>query len=118
MSPLISMPDRMKRFLPIVTGLALLGFGIWYYRGRGSADSRRAKPYAQQFAQELRKEARFMRVEVGVWELGSKGPLYVLGTVPSDTDASELRRKFDALGCPVGVSWQVAVVTNQIGNTR
>ena len=81
-------------------------------------DARTAKPYAQQFTKELEKDARFAKVEVGVWELGSKGPLYVRGAVSSETDAVELRRKFDALDCPVGVSWQVAVVTNQSGDTR
>lgn len=81
-------------------------------------DARTAKPYAHQFAQELRKDSRFMNVEVGVWELGSKGPVYIRGTVPTDSDVAELRRKFAALGCPVGVSWHVAVVTNQTGDKR
>jgi broad specificity phosphatase PhoE len=109
---------HMTRLLTIVAVLVLLGVGIWIYRSRSSADARTAKPYAQQFTQELHKDARFAKVEVGVWELGSKGPLYVRGAVSSETDAADLRRRFDALGCPVGVSWQVAVITNQIGDTR
>src|SRR6478736_5583763 len=106
----MTMLSHMMRPLTIVAVLALLGVGIWLYRGHSSTEVRTAKPYAQQFMQELQKDARFGKVEVGVWELGSKGPLYVRGAVSSDTDATELRRKFDALGCPVGVSWQVAVV--------
>ena len=108
----------MTRLLIILAVLVLLGAGICFYRGRSSADARTAKPYAQQFAQELRKDARFMKVEVGVWELGSKGPLYIRGTVRSDSDAAELRRRFDALGCPIGVSWHVIVVTNQTEDAR
>jgi hypothetical protein len=108
----------MTRLLTIVAVLAVLGVGIWFYRGRSSADARVAKPYAQQFTEELHKDARFANVVVGVWDLGSKGPLYVRGTVSSEADTEDLRRRFDALGCPVGVSWQVAVITNQIGNTR
>ena|SRR5438552_13893135 len=110
--------DHMTRLLTIVAILALLGVGIWSYRGRSSADARTAKPYAQQFAQELQKDGRFAKVEVGVLELGSKGPLYVRGTVSSHLDATELRRRFDALSCPVGVSWQIVVNTNQTGDVR
>jgi len=94
---------HIRRLLTILAVLALLGVGIWIYRGRISTDARAAKPHAQQFTQELEKDARFQKVEVGVWELGSKGPLYVRGAVSSETDEAELRRKFDALGCPVGL---------------
>jgi hypothetical protein len=108
----------MKHLLTIVVVLALIGVGIWFYRGRSSTATRTARPYAEQFAQQIAKDNRFAKVEVGVWELGDKGPLYVRGTVLSDSDAADLRRGFDALGCPVGVSWQVTIATNQAGDRR
>ena len=108
----------MKRLLTSVALLTLLGASVWVYQRRGSADARIAKPYARQLAHELQNDARFAKIEVGVWELGSKGPLYVRGAVLSDSDASELRRRFEALRCPVGVSWQVVVNTNQTGGVR
>ena len=85
---------------------------------RSSADARAAQPYVRQFAEQLRQDGRFRAVEVGVWELGDKGPVYVRGRVRSDSDATELRRSFDALHCPVGVSWQVIVDTNISGDTK
>src|SRR5438132_1291324 len=108
----------MTRLLTVLVVLALLGLGVWLYRGRTSPDARIARPYAQQFARQLRSDNRFAKVDVGVWEIGSKGPLYVRGRVRSDSDAADLRRRFDALGCPVGVSWQVVVDTNLSGGVR
>lgn len=67
------------------------------------------------FAKLLQTDGRFTNVQVFVFELGSKGPLYVSGRVRSDADDAELRRSFDALGCPVGVSWQVRMDTNLSG---
>ena len=108
----------MSRLFTIVAVLALLVLGVWLYRGRISPQARTARPYAQQFAQHLQTDARFTNVQVRVWEIGSKGPVYVHGRVRSDTDAAELRRTFDALGCPVGVSWDVVVDTNLTGGMR
>jgi hypothetical protein len=84
---------------------------------RSSSDAAEARPYAKRFGQQLRQDGRFSNVEVGVWELGSKGPIYVRGRVRSNSDAAELRRRFDALGCPVGISWQVVVDTNLNGGS-
>jgi hypothetical protein len=108
----------MARLFTIATVLALLVLGICLYRGRISPQARTARPYAQQFAQHLRSDARFTNVQVRVWEVGSKGPVYVHGRVCSDADAAELRRTFDTLGCPVGVSWDVVVDTNLIRGIR
>lgn len=83
-----------------------------------SPDALAAKPYVQRFAHQLQQDNRFSGIEVGVWELGSKGPVYIRGRVRNDSDAAELRRSFDALGCPAGVSWQVVVDTNMSGGTR
>lgn len=108
----------MTRLFTIAAVLALLVLGVWLYRGRISPQARIARPYAQQFAKYLRSDARFTNVQVRVWELGSKGPVYVHGRVRSDEDAAELRRTFDALRCPGGVSWNVIVDTNLIGGVR
>lgn len=109
----------MRRLFTIAALLLLVGANIWLYRWFSvSPDARTARPYAQKFARELQSDARFTDVQVRVLELGSKGPVYIQGRVRSDVDAAKLRRRFDALGCPVGVSWQVAVVTNQTGDTR
>jgi hypothetical protein len=102
----------MIRLLPFLAALVCCGCS------RSSPDAAVARPYAERFSQQLRQDARFGSVEVGVWELGSKGPLYVRGRVRSDSDAAELRRSFDALGCPVGVSWQPVVDTNLSGGAR
>jgi len=111
-------PGHMKRLIAIVAVLALLCVGIWLYRGRSSPDARTAKPYAKEFARQLQSDARFPNVQVRVLEFGSKGPVYIQGSVRSEADAAELRRTFDALGCPVGVSWQVVVDTNMDGGVR
>ena len=100
---------RALTLLPI---LVLIGLGVWLYRGRISPEARSAQSYAETFDRQLRADARFARVEVGVWKLGSKGPLYLRGRVGSDADVAELHRKFETLYCPLGVSWQVVVDTN------
>jgi hypothetical protein len=109
----------MRRLLTIAALLLLVAASMWLYRWFSvSPDARTARPYAQKFARELQSDVRFTDVQVRVLELGSKGPVYIHGCVRSDVEAAELRRRFDALGCPVGVSWQVAVVTNQSGDTK
>jgi hypothetical protein len=85
---------------------------------QSTPEARTALPYAKRFAEQLQQDSRFSNVEVGVWELGSKGPVYVRGRVRTDSDAAELRRSFAALGCPVGVSWSVVVDTNLSGVRR
>jgi len=108
----------MTRLFTVLAVIALVSLGVLLYCGRISPEARAARPCAQQLAQILRSDARFTNVEVRVWKLGSKGPLYVHGRVRSDSDAAELRHSFDALGCPVGVSWQVVVDTNLTGGVR
>ena len=79
-----------------------------------SPAARTARPYAREFVSRIEKDPRFTNIHIRVLELGSKGPVYVTGTVRCDADAAELRRTFDLLRCPVGVSWQFVVVTNPV----
>ncbi len=97
---------------PVTFFVVLASWLSVYGCDRGTPEARAARPYAERFAQQLRQDGRFTNVEVRVWEVGSKGPLYVHGRVRSDSDAAELRRSYDALGCPVRVSWDVVVDTN------
>jgi len=103
----------MRRFLFVLAGLALTGATIWLVRWLSvSPGARVARPYAREFVSRIEKDARFTNVHVRVLEYGSKGPVYVTGTVWSDCDANELHRAFDSLHCPVGVSWQLRILTN------
>jgi len=120
----------MSRALTIVAIVVVVGLAAWvgpnvarYIRdevhwGDVASDMERARPYARQFALQLQQDARFTNIEIGVWGHGNKGPLYVRGRTRSDSEAAELQRSFDALHCPVGVSWQVVVDTNMSGGSR
>ena len=109
----------MRRVLTVLVLLVLLGLGIRLFGWLSvSRDARIARPYARELALQLQHDARFTNVEVGVWEVGGKGPLYVRGILRSDSDAAELRRRLDFLRCPVGISWQVAVDTNRLDGVR
>ena len=110
----------MRRFfLFSFAGLALAGATIWLMHWFDvSPAARTARPYAREFASKIENDARFTNVHVRVLELGSKGPVYVTGTVRNDSDLTDLRRTFDSLHCPVGVSWQIHVVTNPMDRLR
>src|SRR4051794_12002955 len=102
----------MSRPTKTLVVIALVSFGVWLYFENTSPKARIARPYARKFGKLLQTDGRFTNVTVFVKGLGSKGPLYVSGRVRSEADEADLRRSFDALGCPVGVSWQVQVDTN------
>lgn len=111
--------SRMRRTLIIVVLVALLLVGAWWLLSpKPTPAARAARPYAREFALQLQHDTRFTNVRVGVWDFGSKGPLWVRGIVGSDSDATELRRRFDSLRCPVRVSWNVDVDTNQDRGAR
>ena len=110
----------MRRVFSIVALLVLVTAGLiwvtlWF---SVSPAARTARPYARDFALQLQHDVRFTNIQVGFWESGSKGPIYVRGVVRSDADKTELRRKFDSLHCPVGVSWSIAVDTNRLDGVR
>ena len=109
----------MTRALTVFAVLAPLAVGAWWLIWpHPTRAARVARPYAREFALYLQNDTRFTNVQVRIWEYGSKGPLYVHGRVRSDSDAAELRHRYDALGCPVGVSWDVVVDTNLSGSAR
>lgn len=109
----------MRRVVTILGLLVLVGVSVWAFRWLSvSPQARTGRPYAEKFALQIQQDVRFTNIQVRVWEVGSKGPLYVHGRVRSDSDAADLRRSFDALGCPVGVDWDVGVDTNLSGGVR
>ena len=109
----------MRRVLVVPALLVLFGVGVWLFLWRSvSRDARTARPYARELVLQVQHDARFNNIEVGVWEFGSKGPLYVRGILRSDSDATELRRRLDSLHCPVGISWQIVVDTNRLDGAR
>jgi hypothetical protein len=111
--------SHMRRVLQILALSALIVAVLCLVRWFSvSPAARAARPYAREFAAQLAGDARFTNVHVRVLQLGSKGPLYVTGTVKSDADRTELRRLFDSLHCPVEIGWQVAVVTNGLDGVR
>jgi hypothetical protein len=82
-----------------------------------SPAARAAKPYARQFQQELETDPRFKNIDVHLFELKDKGPIFISGIVTSDADLAELHQRFQALHWPAGVDvhWNVFVHANEIG---
>jgi hypothetical protein len=107
----------MLRALTILGVLALVGVGYYLFVWSAvSPEARTARPYAKRLIAELKEDPRFTNVTVSVSNLGSKGPLMLWGTVASDSDLEELRRRVDALGCPAGKGWNVRVRTNRLNS--
>ena len=97
----------MRRALTVLTLILLFVVGLWLAFFRASPLVRSARIYARQFKEKIQSDNRFANIEVVVFELGDKSPLGIRGTVKSDSEAADLRRTFDSLHCPVGVSWYV-----------
>jgi hypothetical protein len=103
----------MQRALTILAVLALVGVGCYLFIWSAvSPEARIARPYVKRLKAQLKEDPRFTNVRVSVSNLGSKGPLILWGTVASDSDLVELRRRVDALGSPVGKGWNVSVRSN------
>ena len=101
----------VKRHITTASMLLALGYCLFVWL-TVSPEARIARPYAKRLNAQLKEDPRFTNVTVSVSNLGSKGPLMLWGTVASDSDLEELRRRVDALGCPAGKGWNIRVRTN------